>query len=107
MGRDLTTLVINYPTLWTGEVIKSPPMTLLPHRGSCGDLIIQISYLENHFKGPYPPPLGQVFCSKLRKIPLLSPHVAPGGIVGQIIDRCITIKFIQIVKSLLGSYTNT
>ena len=36
MGRDLTTPVINYPTLWAGEVIKSPPMTLVPHRGSCG-----------------------------------------------------------------------
>ena len=43
LGRDLTTPVINYPTLWADEVIKSPPMTLVPYRGSCGDLIIQIS----------------------------------------------------------------
>ena len=43
MGRDLTTPVINYPTLWAGEVIKSSPMTLVPHRGLCRDLIIQIS----------------------------------------------------------------
>ena len=32
MGRDLKTPVIKHPTLWAGEVIKSPPMTLVPHR---------------------------------------------------------------------------
>ena len=33
LDGELTTPVINYPTLWAGEVIKSPPMTLVPHRG--------------------------------------------------------------------------
>ena len=39
-GRDLAMIMINYPTLWAGEAIKSLPITLPHYRGLCEDLII-------------------------------------------------------------------
>ena len=85
MGRDLTIPVINYPTLWSGEGIKSPPMTLVPHRGLCGNLIIQISkyfLFRKSFQRirSNSPPLGQVLCSKLRNtFPTCSPREDRGA----------------------------
>ena len=82
LDGELTTPVINYSTLWAGEVIKSPPMTLVPHRGSCGDLIIKISkyFLFRKFKDKVKfPSLGASLSLKTEENSPTFPTCSPRG----------------------------
>ena len=81
MGRDLTTPVLNYPTLWAGEVITHDPCSSqgIIWRFDYSDFK-NISYLENHFNDKVKfPTLGASILLKTEENPPTFPTCSPRG----------------------------